>query len=82
MSNMTIDDATTTRLRAELQSLNDRIRDSENVLIQFKVSGPEGSAVERVNLIQLRSERTRAEMRLSNRLRVLQGKVRVEFVTP
>ena len=73
----TLVDEVRERLVTELTDLNKRV--SELSAIQFQESDPSGTAVTRVNLIQLRSARARAETRLADYERVRQGRLPVRL---
>ena len=65
------------RLVAELADLNERV--SELSAIQYQESDPSGTSVTRVNLMQLRVARAKAETRLADYERVRQGRLPVRL---
>ena len=64
-------DAHRERLEMELTDLNKRV--SELEAIQYMVGDPAGVSITRVNLLQLRSARGRAETRLADYIRAKAG---------
>ena len=61
------------RLRKELTDLNTQVGELEE-LIQYQITDPSGTAVTRMRLSEVRTARSKAEIRLADYMRVRQGR--------